>query len=123
MVPEGVTETAPAINQERPEPPSHRSRPAARRRYKICALLALAGALLALAACQALPAPVLAPGSTATAVLATPCPTCPQVTPISALTQENIDASARNAQASATADIQNAEAVASAKAGTATQAA
>jgi hypothetical protein len=100
-----------------------RFEPAARRHYTMSAWLALAAALLALAACQAVPAPVLVPGSTARPVLATPCPACPQVTPISPLTQENIDASARNAQASATADIQNAQALASAKAGTATQAA
>jgi hypothetical protein len=93
-----------------------------RRLATVLTLLALAGAL-GLAACKALPAPVLVPGATGTLVPATLCPTCPPVTPISALTQENMDASARNAQASATADIEKAQALASAKAGTATQAA
>src|SRR5579859_4348068 len=89
----------------------------------VTTLLAAAATLLALAACNAVPAPVLVPAATGTPIPASPCPTCPQVTPVSALTQENIDASARNAQASATADIEKAQALASANAGTATQAA
>ena len=102
---------------------AYNQRRGARQPATVSTMLALAGALLALAACKAVPVPVLVPGSTATTVPATACPGCPPVIQISALTQENIDSSARNAQASATADIQNAQAVASAKAGTATQAA
>ena len=94
-----------------------------RRRPMVIALLALILAVLALAACQALPVPQLAPVSTETLVPNTPCAACDQTTQLAALTQANINANAQKAQASATADILVAHAVATAKAGTATQSA
>ena len=87
----------------------------------VAASLALVLVLLALDACQAIPVPVLVPASTATPIPGTPCDACAQAAQIAALTQASINVSARQAQASATADIQNAQALATSKAGTATQ--
>ena len=94
-----------------------------RTRAAIEAALAFGLALLALAACGGVGAPHLAPGATAPPIPATLCPTCAHTAQVSALTQAVIDRSARQAQAAATEDIQRAHALASANAGTATQAA
>ena len=96
-----------------------------RRPSTVVTILALVATLLALAACEAafpsVPAPVLLPASTETGFPATPCPPCDQATEIAALTQANINASALQAQAAATAEILGAQARATANAGTATQ--
>ncbi len=90
-------------------------------RRSVAAMLALALALLALAACQALPVPLLVPASTETLVPNTPCDTCDQATQLAVLTQANINANAQQAQGTATANILVAHALATSNAATATQ--
>lgn len=84
-------------------------------------IFVLAVALLALAACEPLvPAasvPMVAPAGLAP----TPCESCNQATAFAVLTQEGINASARQAQARATAEILGAQALATSNAGTSTQ--
>lgn len=82
------------------------------------ATLVLLG-LLALAACQAGPVPA----SSETQFPSTPCDPCAQATQLAALTQASINASALQAQGMATDEIQRAQALATAQAGTATQSA
>src|SRR3990172_9180867 len=96
-----------------------------RRPSTVVTILALVVTLLALAACEAafqsVPAPDLLPASTETGFPATPCTPCDQGTEIAALTQANINASALQVQAAATAEILGAQARATANAGTAAQ--
>jgi hypothetical protein len=99
---------------------ARRSWSAARRSPSAAEVLAFALALLILAACAAVPAPVLVPASTQAVFSSTPCNGCAPATQVAALTQANIDLSARQAQESATADIENAQALATYNAGTAT---
>jgi hypothetical protein len=87
----------------------------------VAAILALVLVLQALAACQAIPVPLLVPASTETLIPITPCNTCAPATQIAALTQASINTRAEQAQASATADILIAQALATSNAGTATQ--
>jgi len=86
-------------------------------------LLALALVLLPVAACQAWLVPLLVRAPTETPFSNASCGACDQATQIPALTQANISLSAQQAQATATAGIQMAHALASANAATATQSA
>src|SRR6185295_3894032 len=90
-----------------------------RRAAAVSATLALGLALLVLSACQGGSAPQLAPGATSTLIQMTLCPACAQTAQVSALTQAAIIIRAQQAQAAATAAIQQAHALASARAGTA----
>ncbi len=91
----------------------------------VAPLLALLVAWLVLAACETVapltPVPAVLPAGVETRLPPTPCADCAQATAVALLTQEGINASARQAEAAATAEILGAQALATTIAGTSTQ--